>query len=107
MHSSRLANYLILIFCIFFIQKFIIFLGAQKNCLIAKFFQYVQYGHGLEAVYLGLVVFAYTYLEIYSGEDAINFVKYFYMHLIFLCELYISNITDPGQTAYKQSDQCS
>ena len=47
-------------------------LGAQKNRLIEKIF---EYGPGLEAVYSGLVVFAYTYLEIYSGADAINFVK--------------------------------
>ena len=32
---------------------------------------------------------------IYSGAGTIGFVKYFYMHLIFICELCISNSMDP------------
>ena len=32
---------------------------------------------------------------IYSGAGTISFVKYFNMHLIFLCEKYISNSMDP------------
>ena len=70
---------------IIFLSKSLVYiLGAQKNRLIEKFYEFVQYGPGLEAVYSGLVVFAYTYLEIYSGADAINFVKLFLnMHLIF------------------------
>ena len=71
----------------------------KRTVSLRSFFEYLQYGPRLEAVYSGLVVFAYTYLEIYSGADAINFVKYFYMDLIFLCELYISNSMDSGQTA--------
>ena len=70
---------------------------------------YVQYWPGLEAVYSGLEVFAYTYLEIiHLFWSRLNkFGKYIYMHLIFLCDLYISNSMDQGQTALKQSDQCS
>ena len=54
-------------------------------------------------------MFAYIFLEIihlfWSRQN--KFCKIFYIHLIFLYELYISNSMEPGQTAKKQSDQWS
>ena len=87
---------------LFFLSKSLFcILGAQKNRSIEKFFLVFTVLTRLEAVSSELVVFAYTFFEIihYSGAGKISFVKYFYIHLIFLYELYISNSMDPGQTA--------